>query len=395
MSKKIQLTIPTPCHENWDGMTPVDKGKFCGSCQKQVVDFSNMSDRDIAQFFKKPTTGSVCGRFMTDQLDRDIQIPKKRIPWVKYLFQFALPAFLLSIKLSAQTIKGKVKAETESTDTTRRPDYNDYKTMGMVSRPENFKPFMGDTIVRKVTQPIESIKGDVMITTDTAITPAKDPVCSQEIMGKVSMPYTLLIEDTSVIKGTVIDENGNPVPGVSIMIRDTKTGVFTHTDGGFSILTSNSNVILLISSVGYMTREWPVDRNSFADPVVIRLKSSERFTVGELVICRVAPVKNEPKEIPLIPLIANGNNAASFNVFPNPVLAGSSLNIEWKQLDEGYYSIQLLNQAGQSVYQTEIRNDKKSGSVNVDISFVAAGSYFLVLTHKKSGKKFSEKIIIQ
>ncbi|MGB3154233.1 MAG: T9SS type A sorting domain-containing protein, partial [Chitinophagaceae bacterium] len=147
--------------------------------------------------------------------------------------------------------------------------------------------------------------------------------------------------------------------------------------------------------VGYVTKEWPVDRNSFADPVVIQLKSSERFLVGELVICRVAPVKKESKQTPLMPLITNDNNAASFKVFPNPVLAGSSLNIEWKQLEEGYYSIQLLNQKGQTVYQTEIRKDAKAGTLNMDIPYGAAGSYFLVLTNKKSGKKFSEKIIIQ
>src|SRR5215204_2566694 len=105
MSKKFQLQIPTPCHENWDNMSPVEKGRFCDSCQKQVVDFSNMSDRQIAVFFKKPSTGSVCGRFMQDQLDRDMEIPKKRIPWVKYFFQFALPAFLLSIKANSQTVK--------------------------------------------------------------------------------------------------------------------------------------------------------------------------------------------------------------------------------------------------------------------------------------------------
>src|SRR5688572_33325629 len=93
MRKKIQLSIPKPCHENWDAMTPVEKGRFCGSCQKQVVDFSHMTDREIAMFFKKPTTGSVCGRFMEDQLNRDMEIPKKRIPWLKYFFTIGLPAF--------------------------------------------------------------------------------------------------------------------------------------------------------------------------------------------------------------------------------------------------------------------------------------------------------------
>src|SRR5262245_55344133 len=102
MSKHIQLSIADPCHENWENMSPSEKGRFCDSCQKQVVDFSNMSDSQIAAFFKKPSTGSVCGRFYNDQLDRNIEIPKKHIPWVKYFFQFTLPAFLVSMKAAAQ-----------------------------------------------------------------------------------------------------------------------------------------------------------------------------------------------------------------------------------------------------------------------------------------------------
>ena len=78
MNKKLHLSIAQPCHENWDGMTQTEKGKFCGSCQKQVVDFSKMGDNQIAEFFKKPTTGSVCGRFMSDQLEHAYEIPKKK-----------------------------------------------------------------------------------------------------------------------------------------------------------------------------------------------------------------------------------------------------------------------------------------------------------------------------
>ena len=43
---------------------------------------------------------------MEDQLDRDIDIPKKRIPWLKYFFQFAIPAFLASCD---HRMQGKVK----------------------------------------------------------------------------------------------------------------------------------------------------------------------------------------------------------------------------------------------------------------------------------------------
>jgi hypothetical protein len=101
MSGKIQLQIPKPCHEKWSEMTPAEKGRFCSSCQKVVVDFSRMGDRELAQFFKK-ASGPVCGRFTGDQLHRDIDLPKKRIPWARYFFSFAIPAFLLSLKSSAQ-----------------------------------------------------------------------------------------------------------------------------------------------------------------------------------------------------------------------------------------------------------------------------------------------------
>src|SRR4030095_8181711 len=109
MRKNIQLNIPEPCHEDWTRMTPVDKGRYCTSCQKQVIDFTNMSDQQLIAYFKKRKDDAVCGRFMNDQLQRDIVVPKKRIPWVKYFFQFALPALLTSSKAASQ---GLVKMKT-------------------------------------------------------------------------------------------------------------------------------------------------------------------------------------------------------------------------------------------------------------------------------------------
>jgi hypothetical protein len=104
--KKIHLSIPKPCHENWDAMTQNEKGRFCASCQKTVIDFTNMNDRQLADFFKKPPT-SLCGHFYQDQLERDIEIPRKRIPWIRYFFQISLPALLFSMKATAQ---GKVSS---------------------------------------------------------------------------------------------------------------------------------------------------------------------------------------------------------------------------------------------------------------------------------------------
>jgi hypothetical protein len=69
--QSLHLAIPTPCNENWDKMTPTEKGRHCAMCNKTVVDFSLYTDRELVEFFKK-ATGNVCGRAHSYQLNRDI-----------------------------------------------------------------------------------------------------------------------------------------------------------------------------------------------------------------------------------------------------------------------------------------------------------------------------------
>jgi hypothetical protein len=76
MTKKIQISIPTPCHEDWDKMSTIEKGKFCGSCQKNVYDFTKSSDREILNKFHKEK--NLCGRFLPSQLNRDISVPTEK-----------------------------------------------------------------------------------------------------------------------------------------------------------------------------------------------------------------------------------------------------------------------------------------------------------------------------
>lgn len=76
MSSKISISIPKPCQENWQTMTPMEKGRFCDSCQKQVFDFTKSSDREILQKFNSDK--NICGRFLKTQLERDISVPKEK-----------------------------------------------------------------------------------------------------------------------------------------------------------------------------------------------------------------------------------------------------------------------------------------------------------------------------
>jgi hypothetical protein len=78
MNKKHKITIPKPCHENWDQMTPNENGRFCLSCSKTVIDFTDMLSEDIQQFFIQNNNQKVCGRFRKSQLDSiTIQIPDR------------------------------------------------------------------------------------------------------------------------------------------------------------------------------------------------------------------------------------------------------------------------------------------------------------------------------
>ena len=180
MANKIQLQVPTPCQENWENMTQIEKGRFCASCQKQVFDFSNKSDREIAMFFKKPSPGSVCGRFMGDQLNRDIEIPKKRIPWVKYVLQFLIPAFFISYRATAQ---GKVKVVSSSAaqsphvlNARQNPDQHNSKKSLQIILPESKLPNISEPLFLaseinstmhnpvSISQPLVGYAGAVVIT---------------------------------------------------------------------------------------------------------------------------------------------------------------------------------------------------------------------------------------
>lgn len=81
MKKTMQISVPEPCHENWDAMTPTSCGRFCGSCQKVVVDFTTMTDAQILDVFKKAGDATPCGHFLETQLNRTLMEPKPQSIW--------------------------------------------------------------------------------------------------------------------------------------------------------------------------------------------------------------------------------------------------------------------------------------------------------------------------
>jgi len=81
------------------------------------------------------------------------------------------------------------------------------------------------------------------------------------------------------LTGKVTDEAGNPLPGVSVLVKGTTKGTSTNEEGQFSI-AANPNDILVFSYVGFVSREIPYSNQNSLD---IRL-ATDNTAMDEVVV---------------------------------------------------------------------------------------------------------------
>ena len=63
------------------------------------------------------------------------------------------------------------------------------------------------------------------------------------------------------LSGTVLDENGEPLPGATVMIEGTQDGTSTDMDGNFTLLCHKPNATLVFSYVGMKTKQFKVEKD--------------------------------------------------------------------------------------------------------------------------------------
>jgi TonB family protein len=63
-----KISVPEPCGESWNGMPQQGNGRYCGSCQKVVVDFTNKTNEEILEHIRSNAGKKVCGTFRNSQL---------------------------------------------------------------------------------------------------------------------------------------------------------------------------------------------------------------------------------------------------------------------------------------------------------------------------------------
>ncbi len=100
MKNFYKVTIPEPCNEDWNMMTVNEKGRFCNSCEKTVVDFTKLSTMQIQHFLKENQNKKVCGHFKKTQLDTIHLLIPIEVIQKSYSFR---KTFLLALLLAMGT----------------------------------------------------------------------------------------------------------------------------------------------------------------------------------------------------------------------------------------------------------------------------------------------------
>lgn len=220
MKKSIKISIPEPCHENWNAMTPTEKGKFCSVCTKEVIDFTQKTDEAIYKHLQ--TSGNLCGHFKKSQLHREIAAPRKeKMSWLSYAASLLFPLIAFS---------------------------------------------QNNVDTKKPTIPIEQ-------TTSTEFKPLRIGSLHKRIQEKSQK-----VQDSIITKGTILDENKIPLPGATIWIKGTKLGTTTDFDGNFEIKTKIGNT-LLFQYVGYVDQEYFIKNDENINISLILDKTLEEIVV--------------------------------------------------------------------------------------------------------------------
>ena len=233
MSSIFSIQIQEPCHENWAEMTPTEQGRFCQNCQKVVVDFSKMSDRDLTQWFAARAGKRVCGRVNHNQLNRDFSY----VNHSKSTF-YQRTAIFVSGLFFATSAYGQDYKPTEITTT-------------------------GDTILVREPQHTKPPK---------------------------------IEKKARILRGVVLDERGEPIPSAVVMVKGTQISTMADFDGFFQFFLTDdfaiSEQIQLVSQfIGYESIEKTIKfkGQDSLDKVEIRLAENSTNMLSGMVIVEEKP----------------------------------------------------------------------------------------------------------
>ena len=248
------LKINKACSEHWEQMTPSEKGKFCETCAKNVIDFTQLSQAEIAAKIKS-TKGEICARVTKQQLAMPL-IDLEAHTTYKLPYSNIAASILVASTLAISTTSyaQNKKSPTEFVQTTSLSSKSNIKRIA--SKPkaiasDNFVTFKGIVTAKEDGERIKNAK-------ITLVTIHK-------------MFTTLSLEDgTFALEIPVEFIDDDNVIRVEYQIEKTKDGkrnrrVYKSEDYVLSKKELNSNysivaspMIYYVGGIGHVSRKNPV-----------------------------------------------------------------------------------------------------------------------------------------
>ena len=141
-------------------------------------------------------------------------------------------------------------------------------------------------------QPVENILTDALKKQDATFTVNNQRILVYKANGKQPRSYPVASSSSSspaqqqqgkvVIKGKIIDESGEPLPGVSVYTKDMTSGTISDPDGKFSLPVNHANDSVYFSYVGYRTER--ILAQSYRNKNVLIKLVSNAVQMSELVV---------------------------------------------------------------------------------------------------------------
>ncbi len=196
---KINLTNLKKCDQIWDDMPEIKDGRLCENCSNTIIDFRNISDKEIAQVhtFSK---GKVCGLY--DSAQRKLPKQNRELTKTRKWSSLYLGVFGL---LSIHNINGQEKHKEVGIEQTEKKYFNNTQN-------ENIN--------------LNQIKKSK--------------------------------NDSIYITGLLTNSNNDLVPFASVIVEGTKVGAISNFDGYYTlnvteILDSYDKLTLIYYFIGYET----------------------------------------------------------------------------------------------------------------------------------------------
>lgn len=110
-------------------------------------------------------------------------------------------------------------------------------------------------------------------------------------LAAVMLLYAPAFSQDTKVTGTVLDGTGAPVPLVSILVKDTKTGTSSTMDGTFSINVPAGKKILVFTAIGFETTEFNIGTST---NITVSLKSNNDV-LTDVIVTGVASATSRKK----------------------------------------------------------------------------------------------------